>query len=238
MPKSVITEGKTSTEAIEKGLKELNVSKNQVEIKILEEKKKSFFSILDPHVVKVELTLKENAQEGTIAEKKKNDDEKVNQKKKADQDDLESAKASIETFFNEFLTKISPEITYKIEIKEDVINVVVDGNESTKLIGYRGEALNSLQIILSTIANKNKDAGIKVILDIGNYKDTRKATLEELAGKLERTVMKSGKSVTLEPMTAYERKIIHTKLQNSDRVETKSIGEEPRRKIVVSLKRK
>ena len=206
MPKSVITEGKTSTEAIEKGLKELNVSKNQVEIKILEEKKKSFFSILDPHVVKVELTLKENAQEGKIVEKKKNDDEKVNQKKKADQDDLESAKASIETFLNEFLTKISPEITYKIEIKEDVINVVVDGNESTKLIGYRGEALNSLQIILSTIANKNKDAGIKVILDIGNYKDTRKATLEELAGKLERTVMKSGKSVTLEPMTAYERK--------------------------------
>ena len=119
MPKSVITEGKTSTEAIEKGLKELNVSKNQVEIKILEEKKKSFFSILDPHVVNVELTLKENAQEGKLVEKKKNNDEKVNQKKKADQDDLESAKASIETFLNEFLTKISPEITYKIEIKEE-----------------------------------------------------------------------------------------------------------------------
>ena len=236
MPKSVITEGKTSTEAIEKGLKELNVSKNQVEIKILEEKKKSFFSILDPHVVKVELTLKENAQEGKIVEKKKNDDEKVNQKKKADQGDLESAKASIETFLNEFLTKISPEITYKIEIKEDVINVVVDGNESTKLIGYRGEALNSLQIILSTIANKNKDAGIKVILDIGNYKDTRKATLEELAGKLERTVMKSGKSVTLEPMTAYERKIIHTKLQNSEFVRTYSIGEDDRRRIVIAKK--
>lgn len=236
MPKSVITEGKTSTEAIEKGLKELNVSKNQVEIKILEEKKKSFFSILDPHVVKVELTLKENAQEGKIVEKKKNDDEKVNQKKKADQDDLESAKGSIETFLNEFLTKISPEITYKIEIKEDVINVVVDGNKSTKLIGYRGEALNSLQIILSTIANKNKDAGIKVILDIGNYKDTRKATLEELAGKLERTVMKSGKSVTLEPMTAYERKIIHTKLQNSEFVRTYSIGEDDRRRIVIAKK--
>ena len=236
MPKSVITEGKTSTEAIEKGLKELNVSKNQVEIKILEEKKKSFFSILDPHVVKVELTLKENAQEGKIVEKKKNDDEKVNQKKKADQDDLESAKASIETFLNEFLTKISPEITYKIEIKDDVINVVVDGNKSTKLIGYRGEALNSLQIILSTIANKNKDAGIKVILDIGNYKDTRKATLEELAGKLERTVMKSGKSVTLEPMTAYERKIIHTKLQNSEFVRTYSIGEDDRRRIVIAKK--
>ena len=236
LPKSVITEGKTSTEAIEKGLKELNVSKNQVEIKILEEKKKSFFSILDPHVVKVELTLKENAQEGKLVEKKKNNDEKVNQKKKADQDDLESAKVSIETFLNEFLTKISPEITYKIEIKEDVINVVIDGNESTKLIGYRGEALNSLQIILSTITNKDKDAGIKVILDIGNYKDTRKATLEELAGKLERTVMKSGKSVTLEPMTAYERKIIHTKLQNSEFVRTYSIGEDDRRRIVIAKK--
>ena len=236
MPKTIIAEGKTSTEAIEKGLKELKATRSQVDVKILEEKKKSFFSILDPHVVKVELTLKENAQEGKIVEKKKNDDEKVNQKKKADQDDLESAKASIETFLNEFLTKISPEITYKIEIKEDVINVVVDGNESTKLIGYRGEALNSLQIILSTIANKNKDAGIKVILDIGNYKDTRKATLEELAGKLERTVMKSGKSVTLEPMTPYERKIIHTKLQNSEFVRTYSIGEDDRRRIVIAKK--
>lgn len=236
MPKTIIAEGKTSTEAIEKGLKELKATRSQVDVKILEEKKKSFFSILDPHVVKVELTLKENAQEGKIVEKKKNDDEKVNQKKKADQDDLESAKASIETFLNEFLTKISPEITYKIEIKEDVINVVVDGNKSTKLIGYRGEALNSLQIILSTIANKNKDAGIKVILDIGNYKDTRKATLEELAGKLERTVMKSGKSVTLEPMTAYERKIIHTKLQNSEFVRTYSIGEDDRRRIVIAKK--
>ena len=236
MENKIISEGKTTTEAIEKGLKKLNVSRQDVEIKVLEEKKKSFFNILDPHVVKVELTLKENAQEGKIVEKKKNDDEKVNQKKKADQDDLESAKASIETFLNEFLTKISPEITHKIEIKEDVINVVVDGNESTKLIGYRGEALNSLQIILSTIANKNKDAGIKVILDIGNYKDTRKATLEELAGKLERTVMKSGKSVTLEPMTAYERKIIHTKLQNSEFVRTYSIGEDDRRRIVIAKK--
>ena len=143
---------------------------------------------------------------------------------------------SIATFLNEFLTKISPEITYKIEIKEDVINVVIDGNESTKLIRYRGEALNSLQIILSTIANKDKDAGIKVILDIGNYKDTRKATLEELAGKLERTVMKSGKSVTLEPMTAYERKIIHTKLQNSKIVRTYSIRKDDRRRIVNAKK--
>ena len=82
MPKTIIAEGKTSTEAIEKGLKELKVSRNQVDVKILEEKKKSFFSILDPHVVKVELTLKENAQEGKIVEKKKNDDEKVNQRKR------------------------------------------------------------------------------------------------------------------------------------------------------------
>ena len=74
------------------------------------------------------------------------------------------------------------------------------------------------------------------ILDIGNYKDTRKATLEELAGKLERTVMKSGKSVTLEPKTAYERKIIHTKLQNSKFVRTYSIGEDDRRRIVIAKK--
>lgn len=71
MPKSIISEGKTSTEAIEKGLKELKVSRNQVDIKILEEKKKSFFNILEPHVVKVELTLKEKEEEQTLVKKQK-----------------------------------------------------------------------------------------------------------------------------------------------------------------------
>ena len=79
---------------------------------------------------------------------------------------------------------------------------------------------------------------MRVILDIEGYKAKREKALEDLAEKLANTVIKTKKPVTLEPMQAYERKIIHTKLQNSDKVETRSIGEEPRRKVVIELKRK
>ena len=229
MPKSIISEGKTLIEAIEKGLKELNVSKNQVEIRIIEEKKKSFFNILEPHVVKVAITLKEDATETTHKEKH-------TEKREVREEDINSSKIAIEDFLNKFLMEISDQITYNVEINENIIHVTIDGENSTKLIGYRGESLNSLQVILSTIANKGKESNIKVILDIGNYKETRKKTLEELAEKVGRNVMKTGKSITLEPMTAYERKIIHTKLQDSEFVKTYSIGEDDKRRVVIAKK--
>ncbi len=228
MPKSIISEGKTSTEAIEKGLKELKVPRNQVDIKILEEKKKSFFNILEPHVVKVELTLKEKEEEQTLVKKAKTEN--------VSKEDLEKAKKEINTFLSEFLKQIADTITYEISEEENVVHVLITGEESTRLIGYRGESLNSLQTILTTIANKGRESNVKVILDIGEYKDARKKTLEDLASKIERTVTKTGKSITLEPMTAYERKIIHTKLQDSKTVKTHSIGENENRRVVISRK--
>ena len=228
MPKSIISEGKTSTEAIEKGLKELKVPRNQVDIKILEEKKKSFFNILEPHVVKVELTLKEKEEEQTLVKKAKTEN--------VSKEDLEKAKKEINTFLSEFLKQIADTITYEISEEENVVHVLITGEESTRLIGYRGESLNSLQTILTTIANKGRESNVKVILDVGEYKDARKKTLEDLASKIERTVTKTGKSITLEPMTAYERKIIHTKLQDSKTVKTHSIGENENRRVVISRK--
>lgn len=228
MPRTVIAEGKTSTEAIEKGLKELKVSRSQVDVKILEEKKKSFFNILDPHIVKVELTVREEDKE--IVHTKKVVEKEISK------ENIEIAKSSINNFLKDFLSKISNDIKYSVNDEENVINVVIEGETSAKLIGYRGESLNALQTILSTIANKGQETSIKVILDIGNYKDARKKTLEELSEKIEKTVTKTGKSITLEPMTAYERKIIHTKLQNSKSVKTYSIGEGDRRRIVIAKK--
>ena len=95
MPKTIIAEGKTSTEAIEKGLKELKATRSQVDVKILEEKKKSFFSILDPHVVKVELTIRKDS----IPEKK----EKNIEKKEINQKEIEDADKAVENFLNNFL---------------------------------------------------------------------------------------------------------------------------------------
>ena len=224
MPKTIIAEGKTSTEAIEKGLKELKATRSQVDVKILEEKKKSFFSILDPHVVKVELTLREDS----IPEKK----EKNIEKKEINQKDIEYADKAVENFLN----KISSNIEYTVKNENGLVYVNIKGEDSTKLIGYRGEALNALQTLLTTVASKNREESVKVILDIGNYKDARKKTLEELARKVEKTVKKTGKSVTLEPMNAYERKILHTELQNSEFVKTYSVGEGDRRRVVIAKK--
>lgn len=223
MEKTVRTEGKTTTEAIEKGLKELGVSKDKVEIKVLEEEKRSFYSILSPRVVKVELTLKEDKKEKNKEEKKHN--ENIQEIEKAEQD--------IKEFLDNFLTK---ETKYEVKINNFDIYVDMNGENLNYLIGYRGETINAIQTILTAIANKKSTQKIRVYLDIAGYREKRIKTLKDLAEKLARTVERTKKSVTLEPMTAYERKIIHTKLQNNSKVKTFSKGEEPYRKVVISLK--
>ena len=229
MGKTIMSEGKTTTEAIEKGLKELGVSKDKVEIKILEEEKRSFYSILSPRVVKVELTLKEENQDKIIKK------EKIKEEKKHHENmqEIETAVKDINKFLNEFLKNSA---TQKTEIKDFDIYVDITGENLNYLIGYRGETINAIQVLLTTIANKKSSQKIRVYLDIAGYREKRIKTLEDLAEKLARTVERTRKSVTLEPMTAYERKIIHTKLQNNSKVKTFSKGEEPYRKVVISLK--
>ncbi len=236
MLKSIISEGKTTNEAIEKGLKQLNISRDMVDIKILEnEEKRSFFNILVPRVVKVELTIKES-EKSEEKVKRKNETIK-DENRNVDIKDLEKAKTNIEEFLDNFLSNVSnKEFKYSIEIINQNIQINITGEDSGFLIGYRGDVLNSLQTILSSIANKNNDSKIKIILDIENYRNKRKETLENLAIKVAKTVAKTGKSITLEPMGAYERKIIHSKLQDNKYVKTHSIGEEPNRKVVILKK--
>lgn len=222
---SVIAEGKTTAEAIENGLKQLNVSKDKVNIKVLENaEKRSFFSILAPRVVKVELTLKD------VKEHYAPMQEHVNQ---ITLEQIEIAKKNLTVFLDEFSTKFE-DFDYDIKVNGNDINVELKGNDSSKLIGYRGETLNSIQIVMSTIANKNVMGKVRIILDIAGYREKRKKVLEDLADKISKTVIKTGKTIMLEPMPAYERKIIHTRLQNNEKVKTFSKGEEPYRKIVIS----
>lgn len=227
MTEKIISEGKTMTEAVENGLKILKVSKDKVDIKVLEnEDKRSFFSILAPRIVKVELSLKEDKHEKI----------KENKVYNVSEEDINIAKNNVEKFLNDILNKIAENTEYSIKIEENILKIELFNKDLGFLIGYRGETLYSFQNIISAIANKNTKNRVKVILDIENYKEKREKTLEELAEKIAKTVIKTRKSVTLEPMKAYERKIIHSKLQENNKVETKSIGEEPRRRIVVSLK--
>lgn len=232
MLKTIIAEGKTTNDAIEKGLKELKVSKDMVNIKVLEEdKKRSFYSILAPRVVKVELTVKENAEKNEVS----NETRTVREKRSVNKniEEIENAKNNIEKFLKDFLKE---NYNYEVKIENFDIFVNIDGENINHLIGYRGENINAMQTIISAIANKNSSSKINVFVDIAGYKEKRIKTLEELAEKISRTVIKTGKPISLEPMTAYERKIIHTKLQNNDKVKTFSKGEEPHRRVVVTLK--
>ena len=231
MENKVVAEGKTTNEAIENGLKILKASKNKVDIKVLEnEDKRSFFSILTPRVVKVELTLKEQANEEAEVSKRNN---KIKQEIILSEEEQQNA----EEFFKVFIEKLDEKISYKIEKEKSGLKIELNSENLGYLIGYRGETLYSLQNILAAIAGKGIDNRVRVILDIEGYKQKREKTLEELAQKVAKTVIRTKKPVKLEPMKAYERKIIHSKLQENEKVETKSVGEEPNRRIIVSLKK-
>lgn len=232
MSNSIIAEGRTTNEAVENGLKELKVSKDRVDIKVLEnENKKSFFSILTPRVVKVQLTIKEKSNKEEKIEIK---EEKPKREYDHNEEDISIAKERVEEFLKEWLQKVDNTLEYTIKEEDYTIYVEIKGNAAGTLIGYRGETLNSMQTILSTIANRGFNSKIRLILDIENYRQKREKTLEELAEKVSKTVLKTGKSITLEPMSAYERKIIHSKLQDNNKVETYSIGEGDNRRVVIS----
>ena len=138
---------------------------------------------------------------------------------------------------DEILVQLPENTVYNISESELGINVEITNSNLGFLIGYRGETLYAMQNILSAIAGKSIEKKVRVILDIEGYKEKREKTLEELAEKVAKTVIRTRKPIKLEPMQAYERKIIHSKLQQNDKVETESIGEEPNRRIIIKLKK-
>lgn len=152
-----------------------------------------------------------------------------------------------EDIVRDFLSKVfdAMELTVKLDInikedeKEDTININIIGDDVGILIGKRGQTLDSLQYLVSLVVNKNKDSDkfIRVKLDTENYRERRKATLENLAKNIAIKVKRIRKPVALEPMNPYERRIIHSALQNDKYCTTRSEGEEPFRHVVVVLKK-
>jgi spoIIIJ-associated protein len=127
------------------------------------------------------------------------------------------------------------QVTYDKE--NETIEINIDGDEMGVLIGKRGQTLDSLQYLVSLVVNKNSENYIKVKLDTENYRARRKETLENLAKNIAFKVKRTRKPVSLEPMNPYERRIIHSALQNDKYVETYSEGEEPYRKVVINIKK-
>ncbi len=132
---------------------------------------------------------------------------------------------------------IEASVTANVD-EEGALSINIDGKGMGVLIGKRGQTLDSLQYLANRVANKEQDGYIRVKLDTENYRERRKKTLENLAKNISYKVKKTRKPVVLEPMNPYERRIIHSALQDDYKIETHSEGEEPYRKVVVTLARK
>ncbi|MEG0923825.1 MAG: RNA-binding cell elongation regulator Jag/EloR [Anaerovoracaceae bacterium] len=129
-------------------------------------------------------------------------------------------------------------LTLDISAKENDENVYVDiqGKDSGTIIGKRGQTLDAIQYLTSLVVNKGNENYVRVVVDAENYRSKREITLEKLAERLADKVEKSGKSVRLEPMNPYERKVIHATLQNNPKVSTRSEGQDPYRRVIIELK--
>ena len=152
-------------------------------------------------------------------------------------------KSSVEDSAKDFLKDIfaAMDMTVVVDVKYDEndnsMNVDLSGDDMGVLIGKRGQTLDSLQYLVSLVVNKNTENYIRVKVDTENYRQRRKETLENLAKNISYKVKRTKRPVSLEPMNPYERRIIHSALQNDKYVTTHSEGDEPFRHVVVVLKK-
>lgn len=224
--------GNSYDAAVNDALSKIGLTKEQVSIELIEEPKKRFFSILEQKQVKVRVTEVEQVKE----EIKEENNVKVREVVEAPEEDIEAARVKTTEFLNEYFEKMGVNLNIESKYEDKVLKFNITGEKAGIVIGYRGETLEALQLLVSTLVNRKKENYVKILIDVEGYRNKRVKSLEELASKVAHTVVSKRRSITLEPMVPFERRVIHTTLQNHPKVKTESIGEEPYRKVVISLK--
>ncbi|MGI5920336.1 MAG: RNA-binding cell elongation regulator Jag/EloR [Syntrophomonadaceae bacterium] len=200
--------GKSVDEAIKAGLDELGCDIDDVAIEIIEEPTKGLLGLVGKKPAVVRLTVKEKPDQATCQ------------------------------LVEDILTKMG--IDYRIDsarLEDGIVRINIVGNDMGLLIGRKGETLNSLQFIVGLIVNRNREEKVRVVLDVEDYRKKREESLESLALRLSDKVKKTRKNIIMRPMSSQERRVVHTVLQSDPHVTTYSMGDEPYRKVVISLKR-
>lgn len=207
MIKEIIETGRTIDEAIQNGCDRAGKSKDDVTVEIIDMPKRGFLGIgVAPARVKIVF-------------------EEINTDKK------EIAK----DFLEDVLKKMGVNsCNIQVEQEENHISFTLNGEDLGFIIGRRGETLDAIQYLVGLVANKIDGEYTRITLNSGNFREKREATLKSLAYKIAKNTKKTGKSVTLEPMNPYERRIIHAAIAEIDGVTSKSIGEETNRRVVIS----
>lgn len=199
--------GKTVDEAVAEALKELNATKDEVEIIVLEEGSKGFLGLI-------------GSKNAVVKVKRNFNPEKI-----------------AENFLREMFLAMGILVKIETKLKDKQMFINLSGDDMGVLIGKRGQTLDSIQYLVNLVVNKGNAPYLSITLDTENYRQRRKETLESLAYNLAKKAKQTGKSVVLEPMNPYERRIIHSALQNDRYVTTYSEGEEPYRNVVIACKK-
>lgn len=202
--KEITKSAKTVEEAIELAIKELQVSKDQIDYEVLEEGKKGILGFIGRKEAFIRVTVKP--------------------------DPIDMARGYLEN-----ITKnMGIDVKIRQEANERYIYFELEGEDLALLIGKRGQTLNALQYLASLVANRYSKHKMRVLIDAEGYRARRKESLERLANRLAEKAVYTKKPVKLEPMPSFERKIIHSALQDKPKINTSSHGEEPHRYVVIS----
>ena len=252
---SVITvSAKTVNDAITEASIELGLVSTEIEYEVIEERSAGFLGIGKKQAVikawKKEEPKKEHKKEKKKAPKKETPKKEAPVVEHVEEpvapvkeevlcEVTEETKAACEKFLYDVLQTMGMEVTITTTIDEEgALSLDIAGENMGILIGKRGQTLDSLQYLTNRVANKMQDGYVRVKLDTENYRARRKETLENLAKNIAHKVKRTKRSFSLEPMNPYERRIIHSALQSDKYVSTHSEGEEPYRKVVVTLNKR
>jgi len=208
MQKSIEVSGRTEDEAIETALEQLGLARDDVSVEIIEQAKSGFLGLKNtPAIIRVLYDVKEDRA------------------------------AKVEGFLTGLLERMDIDAGLELTENQDSIDVVLTGNDPGALIGRRGETLDALQHLTNYVINRGTTGRVRINIDAENYRQRRNETLESLANRTAGKVVKYRRNMTLDPMNAYERHVIHSALQNHDHISTYSVGSEPNRRIVVAYGR-
>ena len=245
---------KNLDDAITEACETLMVTSDRLDYEVISSGSSGFLGIASkPAIIKARIKEETPVVEEVKAEPKKEEKKEVKkeEKKEAPKEEVKTEKKSSSNIngdelvakANAFLKDVFGAMNMEVNLntrfnaQENILDVELSGDEMGVLIGKRGQTLDSLQYLISLVVNRETEEYIHVKVDTENYRERRKATLENLAKNISIKVKKTRQSVALEPMNPYERRIIHSALQNDRYVTTHSEGDEPFRRVVVTLKK-
>ena len=240
--------GKTVDDAITEACQEFTITSDRLDYEIIEKGTSGFLGFNSKNAV-IRARVKEecieendvlsNNKDKVPSTAKKEEVKEANQKKSVTSEESNEICKKVEVFLDDVFKAMNMEVIVKAtyDQEESTIDVELSGAEMGVLIGKRGQTLDSLQYLVSLVVNKKSAEYIRVKVDTENYRQRRKETLENLAKNLSYKVKRTKRPVSLEPMNPYERRIIHSALQGDHYVTTHSEGEEPFRRVVITLKK-